>query len=699
MLLALGVLVCTAPSARANAAADADPDAGTPTPPRLSLVEGRVSFWRPGADDWVEAQVNTPLAPGDELAIGAPGGVELQVGARAFVRGAAETQVGLEDHEPGFLQVKVTAGGVALDLRELDANQSVEVNTPSAAFTIEHPGYYRVDVAGARTSFITRRGGRATAIPAAGEAVAIGPGSHVVVEGVDEPRLATFAAPQSDDWDRWNYARSKELLQARSARHVAPGTYGLRDLDEHGAWRTVPTYGTVWVPSGMPAGWAPYTTGAWTLDPVYGWTWVDAAPWGWAPYHHGRWVYVDGYWAWAPGPVVRRAVYAPALVAFLGGVGLTVGAGPAVAWVALGWGEPLVPWWGRPGFIHVPSWRGWGGPRFVNNVAVSRTTVVHVHTINVYRNARVRHAVMVVEPERFGRGRITGASRAASIDASVLRPVHTGPHVVPTRASFAPSTARGIRPPEDHFRRRVVATRSPRQSPSALDAHDERPRPRVVSAPSREAPSRIPSAAGTAARDGGKAVVPPRREGAGLATRDPARPPVGDRERDKPGKPAGPANPAARELAEPGKRAFAPPPPRPDRGKPPAASGQAAPVPARGDGEVGPGHQARPVHPAPREAPAQRAEPPAPGASATRRDRGPQPGEGASIAPRPRTTAEADGDRGRSPVLRAGERPERPAAPPAMPPTAAGPREHPRFEGKREVGDEAGKGQGERGRR
>ncbi len=37
------------------------------TPPRISLLEGEVSFWRPGAEDWAPAQLNTPLAPGDEL--------------------------------------------------------------------------------------------------------------------------------------------------------------------------------------------------------------------------------------------------------------------------------------------------------------------------------------------------------------------------------------------------------------------------------------------------------------------------------------------------------------------------------------------------------------------------------------------------------------------------------------------------------
>src|SRR5262249_5354707 len=129
----------------------------------------------------------------------------------------------------------------------------------------------------------------------------------------------------------------------------APETYGASELDRYGAWRVVPTYGSVWMPTGMPSGWAPYSTGSWALDPFYGWTWVDTAPWGWAPYHYGRWGFVDGFWAWAPGPVVVRPVYAPALVAFFGGpsarVSVSIG-GPVVGWVALGWGEPVVPWWG-----------------------------------------------------------------------------------------------------------------------------------------------------------------------------------------------------------------------------------------------------------------------------------------------------------------------------------------------------------------
>ena len=143
------------------------------TPARLSYADGEVSFWRSGAPDWSRAVINTPLAPGDELATGARGTLELQVGPRSFVRAWTDTQLGLSSQEPDFLQFKMTAGHASFDLRALDPGETVEVDTPNAAITIEHPGYYRVEIAGERTSIITRRAGRATVTPASGESIAM----------------------------------------------------------------------------------------------------------------------------------------------------------------------------------------------------------------------------------------------------------------------------------------------------------------------------------------------------------------------------------------------------------------------------------------------------------------------------------------------------------------------------------------------
>jgi len=425
----------------------------------------------------------------------------MQIGPRAFIRGAPNTQTGLENQEPDFLQFKLTAGTAAFDLRTVEPGRTVEVDTPNAVFTLEHAGYYRMAVLGERTSFITRRGGQATVTCAGGEAVAIEPSEETIIDGTDRPQVTSYAAPQLDEWDRWNYARTDQLLDAVSARYVSSGVYGVDDLDRYGTWRIVPTYGAIWVPRGMAPGWAPYSTGAWVADPYYGWTWVDTAPWGWAPYHYGRWVFVDGFWAWAPGPVVVRPVYAPALVAFFGGPGssVSVSIGTTVGWVALGWGEPCVPWWGPTSLRHRPWWGGWGGPRVVNNVVIHKTTVVNVTEINVYHNAGVKNAVVVVNEDRFGRGTITSA-RITKVDVRGLRPIRTSPSVTETPGSFVPRERRGIRPPEKVLDRSVVATRPPparaysapgkerKEGPERFQA----PAPRIVSVPQQRETAPVP---------------------------------------------------------------------------------------------------------------------------------------------------------------------------------------------------------------
>jgi len=500
-IVALGMLVGVTPAARAAEPADAEPGAYDLTPPRLSLAEGQVSFWRPGADDWTTAQVNTPLVPGDEVSTDSPGNIEIQIGSHAFVRGWTNTQIGLENQEADFIQFKLTDGSAAFDLRRLERGRTVEVDTPNAAFTIVQPGYYRVDVTGDRTSFITRRAGRATVIPSGGDPLVVTSSEELVIDGASAPRAASYVAPQPDTWDQWNYARTDKLLEAVSGRYVAPEMYGESDLDQYGTWRVVSSYGSVWVPTGQRAGWTPYSTGSWVRDPYYGWTWVDSAPWGWAPYHYGRWVFVDGYWAWAPGPVVTRPVYAPALVAFFGGPGVSVSVnGPLVGWVALGWGEPVVPWWGRSGFIHEPSWRGWGGPRVVNDVVVTNTTVVNVQNISVYRNAGVRNAVVVVNENRFGRGPITSA-REARVDEKNLHVTHEAPQIAARPASFVPTDRRGIRPPEASLKRSVVATRPPHVAPESAHGGERRtgptgvpaPAPRLVSAPPPRESTPVPA--------------------------------------------------------------------------------------------------------------------------------------------------------------------------------------------------------------
>ncbi|MGZ8263144.1 MAG: DUF6600 domain-containing protein [Burkholderiales bacterium] len=563
------------------------------TPPRLSYIEGAVSFWRPGAEDWMLARVNTPLAPGDALYTNARTTLEIQVGARAFVRAAEKTHLSLVSIEPDFLRVEVTAGTTALDLRGLPSGYRVELDTPNAAFTIEHPGYYRADVASGSTHFITRRSGRATVSVGERPFMTITGSEELVVRGTTEPLVEAYVAPELDAWDRWNYARTEYELEALSRRYLSPGIYGAGELDRYGTWRIVPQYGPVWVPDPVAPGWAPYSAGAWVWDPYYGWTWLDDAAWGWAPYHYGRWVYVSGLWAWAPGPVIARPLYAPALVAFFGfGSGVSDGVGigePGVGWVALGWGEPLYPWWGPHGFIGVAWWGGWGGPRVVPAEGY------------VHHNARVPRAIVAVDERHFGRGPAR-PSRFTINEAQKrdLRPLHGGPAVKPSGASFAGGAGRATRPPPGVLSKPPLAARGPT--------------PAQGSAPAQRPPvGATPGAPATSPHAGPSAAVP--RPDFGEKGRERARPPVPPRYDDS-------------SRAKPAPSAQLP------RGAPvqPPRSGTAQPQAPRAATTQPQTPRAAPTQPsAPRAAPAQPqppraapAQPSAPRAAPAQRQQGPR---------------------------------------------------------------------------
>src|SRR5256885_4161698 len=217
----LGLILFLGASSGAWAApppAPAIPTADAPigrTPPRLSYVDGEVSFWRPGAPNWAPAQVNTPLAAGDETYTGNRGNLELQIGARAFVRAWGDTQLGLVNQEPDFLQFRVTAGHVSLDLRGVEPGRTVEIDTPMAAFTVDAPGYYRVDVSPERTAFITRRSGRATMTVAGGSAGGIPPPQEVGLDRPTPPRGPSLVAPPPGAWDSWHYPCAHRRCESR----------------------------------------------------------------------------------------------------------------------------------------------------------------------------------------------------------------------------------------------------------------------------------------------------------------------------------------------------------------------------------------------------------------------------------------------------------------------------------------------------
>ncbi len=395
---------------------------------RVKYISGAVSMQPGGVDDWVPAVVNRPLTTSDRVWTDKEARAELHLGSAAL-RMNAETSLTLTNVSDDIVQVELDQGTLNLHIRHLFGGESYEIDTPNQAFTILKAGDYRFDVdPNADTTSVTVWKGEGEA-NGQGPGVRMRSGHQATFSGGTSLEHQVASAPGLDGFDDWCRVRDDREDHAKSYQYVSSDVVGADDLDEYGTWRVESAYGPVWVPTVAP-GWAPYRNGHWVWVEPWGWTWVDEAPWGFAPCHYGRWVHIGGYWAWAPGPVVvARPVYAPALVAWVGGprfgVSLSVGGGSGVAWFPLGWGEPYVPSYhvSRTYFqqVNVTNTRIVNITHVTNNYYVNNTTVVNNNVRNIhYVNQNVTGAVTAV-PTRAMTNSEPVARAAIAVPAGELR--------------------------------------------------------------------------------------------------------------------------------------------------------------------------------------------------------------------------------------------------------------------------------------
>lgn len=387
---------CTAvaapvPAQRADEAIDPPGRVG-----RLSEVHGQVWLYHPEEGEWIAAERNRPLTTGDRLATDGGARTEVRIGSSVLrLDGATEIEVVRLDDERMVLRLH--NGSLAVRLRNREQASGFELLTEEGRFTVQRPGRYRFDRAD-EASFATVLSGQAY-YEAQNNALSINAGQRAEfwIDRANVPQYSLIE-PERDGFAAWVAEQDRADDRSASSRYVSPEMTGVEDLDRYGYWQDNPEYGALWVPRSVTPGWAPYTTGRWVWVAPWGWTWVDEAPWGFAPFHYGRWVYVGASWCWAPGTYVRRPVYAPALVAWIGGprlsVGITLGGGPAVGWVPL-----------APREVYVPYYRV--SPGYVRNVNVTHVTnITNITTIvnnpqqavadRDFRNRKFPHAVTVV---------------------------------------------------------------------------------------------------------------------------------------------------------------------------------------------------------------------------------------------------------------------------------------------------------------
>ncbi len=422
---------------------------------RLSDVEGTVSLQPAGVQEWTTPAVNRPLTTGDKLWTDQDSRAELDMGAAVIRLGATTgfSFLNLDDHT---VQMRITAGTLIVRVRNLDARQSYEIDSPNLALALEQPGEYRVEVNDAGDVTTVRVSEGQAQASGGGQSVAISTQQSATFSGTTQLTYETAILGAPDDLDSWSASRERRVEDSPSRQYVADDVAGTQDLDSNGVWESTPDYGYVWAPTTVVAGWVPYRFGHWVWIAPWGWTWVDDAPWGYAPFHYGRWVVWNSTWCWVPGPRRLRPVYAPALVAWVGSPG-----GVAVG-VSVGW-FPLAP---RE--VYVPAYPV--SQTYVRNVNVTNTTIVNnTYITNVYQNnvTNIRYlnntpaAVTAVPQNVFSSGqRVGGHTVKLGRGELQARPV-TGaaPAIVPVRQSVLGANAgRPVaRPPAGLFRRPVVA--------------------------------------------------------------------------------------------------------------------------------------------------------------------------------------------------------------------------------------------------
>ena len=504
--LRLGLLALTATlmcAFVASSHAQATRDEAAVDPPsrvaRLSYFEGELGLLPAGATDWTDASINRPLTTGDRLSSGQKARAELELGGGAL-RIAGQTDLGLLNLNDQLAQIELTQGSLNISVQSLDPGQSYEIDTPTLAFVVDQPGIFRVDIdSNGQSTEVTALDGNATVYGENSAQRPINAGHRYRFDdtGLINGTIADISG--GDAFDAWCNDRDRHYAQYATTQYVSQDVVGYQDLAQNGDWDSDSDDGAIWYPADVDSDWAPYQDGSWAYIAPWGWTWVDNARWGFAPYHYGRWAHTHRGWGWVPGPVGVRPVYAPALVAFVGG-STGWGAGARPGYVGLGGAGPIHPigWFPLgPGEIYDPWYHS--SRRYYGNINLSNIRVTHQNRSTIissidsqyghYRAGtpgRGQHYVNRDAPRGFtavpGAAFASGRNVRSQLIKVDPREVARAP-VLARGAVPQPTTGRSAGPRSDHvrslplagFQRHVMA----RQAPPAL------PVARAAGAPSR----------------------------------------------------------------------------------------------------------------------------------------------------------------------------------------------------------------------
>ncbi|NTW36426.1 MAG: hypothetical protein HGB17_09895, partial [Syntrophobacteraceae bacterium] len=279
---------------------------------RVSHVEGQLLRYIYEEKDWAAIVSDSPFGLEDALYTDQDAKAEFTLPNGAWIRIGGSTQIQLVKLQSDLTEIDVASGVARFTNRSEEG--VIKVTSPfgyvvaygDTVFDI-YVGDESVEVIGITgTVEFVHQGDESRYEVEAGSSSIIANANQIVA-----------ADGQVDgDWDDWNLARDdlwtkRVEVKGDSIEYLPPNLQeDACALEENGRWEKVyhdGEYRTLWKPTRVSAGWAPFTAGRWS---VYNGDncWVPDEPFGYVTHHHGNWVRVDSCscWYWSP-PRVRRA--------------------------------------------------------------------------------------------------------------------------------------------------------------------------------------------------------------------------------------------------------------------------------------------------------------------------------------------------------------------------------------------------------
>ena len=308
----------------------------------------------------LEARVNMPVFPGDEIVTARRGRTEVRLAdgnvvvidqnSHLQLSAIANSYEGTDAQSIASLQY-----GSVIVHNPADDIQPLRLDTGLASYVLLTDGIVSVETgARERDEVHVLSGALEIRTQARTYRLRAGESARVDVDGIWDIQAASGS---ESGFERWYLSRIDRYSRGSSRYLDSRLSYVEADLADHGSWVYAGSYGWVWRPD-VGASWRPYYNGSWVRGPWGGLVWSSYEPWGWGPYHYGRWAWEPTYgWFWSPG-----SLYAPAWVYW--------SFGPSyIGWAPIGWYSCFRPY--QPWYYARSGWSASFGVGFYGQIRLS----------------------------------------------------------------------------------------------------------------------------------------------------------------------------------------------------------------------------------------------------------------------------------------------------------------------------------------